>query len=117
MTKDRNSKRPSIYLNPPLERVQSSLGTDQSLSRRLGEIVERYELIITNPPTLTERERAILVETFADRDITPLVLKYLHDELIDHGVGDFETEVKPLAARIDSMILAKRVALIESLGL
>ena len=57
------TKRKLIYMNPALERVRVS--TKQGgFSRRLGEIVERYEVIMQDTQTkeLTDTEIAILGE-------------------------------------------------------
>lgn len=107
-------KRPSIYLNPPLEKVQASLKEGQSFSARLGEICERYALICRSTPELSERERFLLASTLMGSVVEPLLIRHLDDEIQDSDAGD-ESELRDLAERVRGMSIAERVALIESL--
>lgn len=108
-------KRPSIYVNPPIQRVRESLRENQSLSARLGEICERYELICKHPPELSDDERNILGNTLSGSVIEPLLIRHLEDELEDSDAGD-PSAIRDLAARVRDMSMAERVALIENLG-
>jgi len=111
----RNKKRPSIYLSPPLERVVDNLRRGQSLSARLAEIAERYQLVCSKPPELTDDERQLLGNTLSGSFIEPLLIKHLDAELEDSDAGD-TSALRDLAAKIREMSYAERVALIESIG-
>jgi len=111
----RNKKRPSIYLNPPLEKVGQALRPGQSLSARLGEIAERYQLVCSQPPALNEQEQLILAQTLNGTLVEPLLIKYLDREIDDSDAGT-EAERAALAEKIRSLTLAERVAAIERLG-
>jgi hypothetical protein len=107
-------KRPSIYLNPPLEKVQASLREGQSLSARLGQISERYALVCRQVPELSDNERSILGNTLSGSLVEPLLIRHLDAEIEDSDAGD-ESELRDLAERVRSMSLAERVALVEFL--
>lgn len=111
----RNKKRPSIYLNPPLERVGQALRPGQSLSARLGEIAERYELICSQAPGLSEQEQSILKLALNGTLVEPLLIKYLDREIEDSAAGE-AAERSVLADKIRNMTMAQRVAAIERLG-
>ena len=113
--KTRNKRRPSIYLGPPLERVNETLREGQSLSVRLATIAERYELVCSQPPELTDDERHLLGGVLSGTFIEPLLIKHLDSELEDSDAGD-PSELRDLAARVRDMSYAERVAMIESLG-
>lgn len=113
--KARNKRRPSIYLSPPLERVNEALRDGQSLSARLATIAERYQLVCSQAPDLSDRERHLLGNTLSGSYIEPLLIKHLDAELEDSDAGD-PSDLRDLAARVREMSLADRVAMIESLG-
>jgi hypothetical protein len=113
--KARNKKRPSIYLSPPLEAVLDNLREGQSLSQRLAEIAERYQLACSQVPALTDQERHLLGNTLSGSLVEPLMIKHLDAELEDSDAGD-PSALRDLAARVRGMSYAERVALIESLG-
>ena len=113
--KSRNKRRPSIYLSPPLERVVSQLGENQTLSQRLATIAERYELACSQPPDLTDDERQLLGSTLSGTLLEPLMIKYLDAEIEDSDAGD-PSALRDLAGRVRGMSYAERVAMIESLG-
>lgn len=108
-------KRPSIYLNPPLEAAQASIREGQSFSARLGEIAERYALICRQVPELTDSERNIIGNTLSGSLVEPLLIRHLDSEIEDSDAAD-ESALRDLAERIRGMSIAERVAAIESLG-
>lgn len=113
--KTRNKKRPSIYLSPPLERVVENLRDGQSLSARLAEIAERYQLACSQAPALTDDERPLLGNTLSGSFVEPLLIKHLDAELEDSDAGD-PSALRDLAARVRGMSYAERVAMVEALG-
>ncbi|MCX2802267.1 hypothetical protein OQJ68_10765 [Microbulbifer thermotolerans] len=108
-------KRPSIYLNPPIERVQSELREGQSLSARLGQICERYALICRDVPELSEEERLLLANILSGSYVEPLLIRHLDAEVEDSDVASRD-ELDALAGKIRDMSVAERVALVESMG-
>ncbi len=112
---NRKKKRPSIYLNPPLQAVADQLSDSQSLSARLGTIAERYALVCKAAPSLSPQERDLLANTLSGSFVEPLLIKHLDDEIEDSDAGD-ASALRDLAARVREMSLAERVALVESLG-
>jgi len=108
-------KRTSIYLSPPLGRVEEALRENQSLSGRMATIAERYALICSQLPYLTEQDRLLLGNTLSGSLVEPLLIKHLDAELEDSDAGD-PSALRDLAARVREMSYAQRVALIESLG-
>lgn len=111
----KQTDRPSIYMNPPLEEVRDSLPNGMSFAKRLGQICERYALICKRPPELTESERLLLANTLSGSYIEPLLIRHLDAEIEDSDAGD-ESELRDLAERVRGMSIAERVALVESLG-
>ena len=114
--------RKTIWLNPPLERLVDQCGDakgrDGKFSRRLGDIVERYEAIIKNTsvPELTADEKMIIGEIICGSVVTPLTIKYMHESVLDCASGTAD-ERQVLSDKIAMWSAAERVAVIESLGL
>lgn len=109
---ERNRKRPSIYLSKPLQRVQDEL-EEQTLSARLGQIAERYELICRSQHLLNEREEVLLASALRDVQVTPLLIKHLDEELpqLSNRPG-----IRDLCERLEAMTMAERVIAVESVG-
>lgn len=111
--KARNKKRPSIYLSPPLEKLADNLRKGQSLSARLAEVAERYQLICSNVPSLSDQERALLGNSLSGSLVEPLLIKHLDAEIEDSDAGD-PSALRDLATKVREMSYAERVSLIES---
>lgn len=113
--KTRNKRRPSIYLSPALERINEGLRQGQSLSGRLATIAERYELVCSQQPDLSDNERHLLCSVLSGTFIEPMLIKHLDSEIEDSDTGDIAAQ-RDFAARVRDMSLSERVAMIESLG-
>ena len=117
--------RKQIWLNPPLERLLSRLDDASDpknrrsgqFSRRLGDIVERYDILIkqTPLPELTDEEMFIMSEVICGSVINDLKIKYLADGILDCATGTPESR-KALFAKVAEWTPAERLALIESMG-
>ena len=85
-------------------------------SQRLGEVVERYDIILslTKIPELTEDEIMIISEVVCGSAITPTMIKSMHWAVMD-AQGDEETK-RNLADKIELLSPTQRIKLIESLG-
>ena len=114
--------RKQIWMNPPLERLaeqcKPARGRDGQFSRRLGDIVERYEAIIkvTPVPDLTEEETMILGAVICGSPVSSLTIKYMDESILESGASTAENR-QQLAEKIKSWSVAERVAAIESLGI
>lgn len=91
---------------------------DEWLLARLGDIVNRYEIIMQVTPVakLTADELMILGESICGFDMTPRAVSNLHETLMDCSTGD-EKERLALRSKIMKLSAAERIALIESLDL
>jgi hypothetical protein len=110
--------RKQIWMNPPLERLAEQAtgkGRDGTFSRRLGDIVERYEAIIANTPvpSMTDDEKMILGAAVSGSVLSTITIKYLHEGISDLGIaGAIE-----LAKRVQEWTAAERIVAIESLNI
>lgn len=109
-----NRIRPSIYLSEPLQKANEQRGK-RSLSARLAQIAERYELLCEDcNPAMEDDQLYILADALAGcRSITPLFIRYMDQELM-LMTGNPET-MRPVANRVAKLSFAERVALVESL--
>ena len=112
-----SGKRISIHLNPPLKAVQDTMGEGQSLSARLGEICERYQLVCKyDAPPLAPELADLLKQILTGTWIEPLTIRYLASEVEDSELGDQHTRDR-LWKALKEMNVAQRVVVLESLGL
>lgn len=114
--------RKQIWINPPLERLIEQCGhakgRDGKFSRRLGDVVERYETIIklTPVPELTDDEKMILGEVICGSIISPLTINRM-DESVMYCATGTEVERQALSEKVSNWSVAERMAVIESLGI
>ena len=108
-------RSPSFTPSPALRQELQDKRERFGITGRLNEIWDRYALICSKPPVLTERELNMLGNTLSGSFIEPLLIKHLDAELEDSDAGD-PAELHDLAARVRDMSMGERVVLIESLG-
>lgn len=116
----------TIWLNPPLMNLLGELEDASNpkdrrsgkFSRCLGDIVERYDVImkLTPVPDLTDDEKMIIGEVFCGSVISPLTINRI-DESIMYCATGTEAERQALAKKVASWSVAERMAVIESLGI
>ena len=112
----------TIYMSEPLERLADETRGDSrrtsGFSRRLGEIVERYQIMLDldTPPELTETELAIMGEVLCGAVIDRRKIRGLHLDVLDATVGA-EADRKQLSGKIEALTAGQRLTLVESLGL
>ncbi|AXB82620.1 hypothetical protein ACG98G_04920 [Megasphaera hexanoica] len=112
----------TIYMSEPLERLAEETKGDSrrtsGFSRRLGEIVERYKIMLEldTPPELTETELAIVGEVLAGAVIDRRKIRGLHLDVLDAATGTPDDR-KQLSKKIEGLTAGQRLALVESLGL
>lgn len=105
--------RKDLWINPPLERVLKSAS---NFSRRLGDIVDRYELILksTEAPIITEKERMILHDAFGSTIINETAIKNMGENILQSQVGT-EEERKELAEKIIELNIVEKILIIEKI--
>lgn len=104
----------TIYMNDPLIRLNEQT-PDGSFSRRLGEVVERYDIIMKltpEPPEFSREEMHILGEVLAGAKISAGFIHSLGFEILDSVLETPETR-EALAKKIDAMTAAEKVKMIE----
>lgn len=112
----------TIYMSEPLERLADETRGDSrrtsGFSRRLGEIVERYQIMLDldTPPELTETELAIMGEVLYGAVIDRRKIRGLHLDVLDAATGS-DADRKQLSEKIEALTAGQRLALVESLGL
>lgn len=112
----------TIYMSEPLERLAEETKGDSrrtsGFSRRLGEIVERYQIMLDldTPPELTETELAIMGEVLSGSVIDRRKIRGLHLDVLDAATGT-PADKKQLSAKIEGLTAGQRLALIEKIGL
>lgn len=112
----------TIYMSEPLERLADETRGDSrrtsGFSRRLGEIVERYQIMLDLDtfPELTETELQIMGEVLSGAVIDRRKIRGLHLDVLDAAVGS-EADRKQLSGKIEEMTAGQRLVLVESLGL
>lgn len=112
----------TIYMSEPLERLAEETRGDSrrtsGFSRRLGEIVERYQIMLDldTPPKLTETELAIMGEVLYGAVIDRRKIRGLHLDVLDAATGTPDDR-KQLSAKIERLTAGQRLAMIEKIGL
>ena len=106
----------TVYMNDPLIRL-SEQTPDGGFSRRLGEIVERYDIIMKltpDPPKFSREEMHILGEVLAGAKISAGFIHSLGFEIQDSVVETPEIR-ENLAKKINRMMTAEKIKMIETL--
>ena len=105
--------RKDLWMNPPLERVLKSA---TNFSRRLGDIVDRYELILKSAeaPIITKKERMILIDAFGSTIINETAIKNMDENILQSQVGTQE-ERKELAEKITRLNIVEKILIIEKI--
>lgn len=113
----------TIYMSTPLERLaEETRGNSRrtsGFSRRLGEIVERYQIMLDldtdTLPELTDAELAIMGEVICGSVIDRRKIRGLHLDVLDAELGSPEGK-KALSEKIAALTAGQRLALVEKLG-
>lgn len=112
------NKRKSIYLGEPLMRLAEEISESKSggFSRKLCEIVERYQLIIDLEvlPAFTSDEIDILRGIIIGEYINSRKVRGLHLDVLSSDIGEKE-ELQILSKKIETLTAGQRVALIEKI--
>nr|DAW99781.1 MAG TPA: hypothetical protein [Caudoviricetes sp.] len=112
----------TIYMSEPLERLAEETRGDSrrtsGFSRRLGKIVERYQIMLDldTPPELTDTELSIMGEVLTGAIIDRRKVRGLHLDVLDAATGTPDDR-KQLSAKIERLTAGQRLAMIEKIGL
>ena len=112
----------TIYMSEPLERLADETRGDSrrtsGFSRRLGEIVERYRIMLdlNTLPELTDTELSIIGEVLCGAVIDRRKIRGLHLDVLDAATG-ISDDRKKLSAKIETLTAGQRLALVEKMKL
>ena len=112
------AKNKQIYMNPALAVLEADAKeTGASFSARLGEIVERYGILLDleELPEFSEEETAILSECICGSAIDRRKVRGLHLDVLDAASGTQE-ERDAVSRKVEEMTVGQRLKLIETLG-
>jgi len=112
------AKNKQIYMSPALTELETEMKeSGGSFSARLGEIVERYQILLTleKVPDFTDEEMDILNEVVFCNKIDRRKVRGLHLDVLDAATGTRE-ERETLSRKVAEMGAGARLALIERLG-
>ena len=112
------AKSKQVYMNEPLIALESAMKENGgSFSARLGEIVERYQMMLDleTLPELSENELLILGEAICGSVIDRRKVRGLHLDVLDTAIGA-QAERDALSAKVEEMTAGQRIKLIEMLG-
>lgn len=110
--------RRNIYMNGPLDRL-AKMTQGGGFSRRLGEIVERYQIMLDldgeTLPKLSDIELSIMGEVVCGAVIDRRKIRGLHLDVLDVSIGTVN-ERKELSNKMAGLTAGQRLVLIEKLG-
>lgn len=112
------AKSKQVYMSPALTGLESTMKENGgSFSARLGEIVERYQVLLDleELPEFSEEETAILSECICGSAIDRRKVRGLHLDVLDAATGTI-AEREELSRKVEEMGAGARLALIERLG-
>ena len=112
------AKTKQVYMNPALSVLEADVKeTGASFSSRLGEIVERYGILLDleELPEFSEEETAILSECICGADVDRRKVRGLHLDVLDAASGT-QDERDALSRKVEEMTAGQRLAVIEMMG-
>ena len=112
------AKSKQVYMSPALTGLESTMKENGgSFSARLGEIVERYQMILDleELPEFSEDEMEILNEVIWGNIVDRRKVRGLHLDVLDAATGT-QTARDALSAKVAEMTAGQRLKLIESIG-
>lgn len=112
------AKNKQIYMSPALMELETEMkAKGESFSARLGEIVERYGILLSleEVPDFTDEEVDILSEMVCGSYINCRKVRGLHLDALDVASGTEESR-RAVSEKIEKMTAGQRLALIEKMG-
>ena len=112
------NKTKQIYMNAPLAGLEAETKeSGGSFSARLGEIVERYGILLRleTLPEFSETETEILSEVICGAGVDRRKIRGFHLDVLDAASGT-QDERDALSRKVEEMTVGQRLKLIEMLG-
>lgn len=112
------AKTKQVYMNPALAGLEADVKErGASFSARLGEIVERYSILLDLEvlPDFSEEELTILSECICGSAIDRRKVRGLHLDVLDAASGTQE-ERDALSRKVEEMTAGQRLSVIEKMG-
>ena len=112
------AKTKQVYMNDPLVGLEAETKeSGGSFSARLGEIVERYQILLDleELPDFSEEEVEILNEVIWGNIVNRRKVRGLHLDVLDAATGT-QAARNALSAKVAEMTVGQRLKLIETLG-
>ena len=112
------AKSKQVYMSPALTGLESTMKENGgSFSARLGEIVERYQMILDleELPEFSEDEMEILNEVIWGNIVDRRKVRGLHLDVLDAATGT-QAAREELSRKVEEMGAGARLALIERFG-
>ena len=112
------AKNKQIYMSPALTELETEMKeSGGSFSARLGEIVERYGILLSleEIPDFTEDEIEVLSEMVCGSYINCRKIRGLHLDALDVASGTPEIR-QAVSEKIEKMTAGQRITLIEKMG-
>lgn len=111
------AKTKQVYMNPALTGLEADVKeAGASFSARLGEIVERYQILLDleELPEFSEDETEILSEVICGAAIDRRKIRGLHLDVLD-AASSTQEERNALSTKIEHMTIGQRIAVIEKM--
>ena len=112
------AKTKQVYMNPALAELEADVKErGASFSARLGEIVERYQILLDLEalPDFEEAETEILSEVICGAGVDRRKIRGLHLDVLDAATGTI-AEREELSRKVEEMGAGARLTLIERFG-
>lgn len=109
-------ERIRIFKTKPVQNVINALHEGESATARISTIIERFEYLMSGEINLSDTEKAILLDAFSHRPVTPLAIANYYPTVKASTAGT-EQEREMLVSRLSTMTSTERVSVLESIGL
>lgn len=114
------AKTKQVYMNPALVGLEAEVkARGGSFSSRLGEIVERYQILLDleELPEFSETETEILSEVVCGTGVDRRKVRGLHLDVLDAATGTGTiAEREELSRKVEEMGAGQRLSVIEKMG-
>ena len=112
--------RKNIYMNPPLEALAEKVselekGRDGNFSRRLGDIVERYTVLMSlvPAPKMSDEEMVLLASVIYGSPVNTTQIRLLNEYILDSGTSSLEIR-EGFAKKVAKWSICERLMAVES---
>lgn len=109
-----SKQRIQIYLTDPIARLLEHLKPTDCPTGRLATVIERYEYVLSQRPSIDAVETDILHHALFGRFVDTALLDTLQDAVMDVDAGTPKARAI-LSLKLSRLTPGERVALVESL--